>query len=172
MNSEEAFFVSPFTAVLWVILQLFWIAIFVLGSIVFKGESPFIFNYINIFLLILLIILPVLAFIVSFIFLPIHFSRTHISENGLRCTVFGKEIKRIQWSEIKYCTAFAPDGYHKVCIVFSKHVITEKERRKRIFYLNAQKNDLFFLPYKNSVLNALPEQYRPSRVYRLGEPLP
>jgi hypothetical protein len=104
---------------------------------------------------------------------PSSFSRTHISVEGLRCTAFGREIKRIGWNEITDCIAYIPNHYYigGPIIIFSAHPIEEKDRIK-VCEQNGMKNDMFFLPYNRSVLRALPKEYRPKRVYLTEERLP
>ncbi len=178
MSNKRSFYTNCFSAVSWCFNQFVCVGCILIAVFSLKGATWYI-SMRSIFVVLLFVVLPVLFFIHSFSTFSSCFSRIHISADGLRCTVLGKETKQIGWSEIKFSMALQTDRLHGTYIIYSTHDITQtiyddtkKKWKMNIFFLNGKKNDLFFLPYKKSVLQLLPEDLLPNQVYHYYEPLP
>ena len=177
MKTEKSFFTSTSTVVSSCFTLLFELSVIVLGVFILARDPQDLSNVSNlghIVFALFFFVLPSFCFGLELYCIPSYFSRIHISDEGLRCTVLGKEIKRIAWREVKECVALEPTFAYvgRVFIIYSVRPIETKDRNNNLFFLNGQKNDYFFMPYKNCVLEALPEEYRPALICRLGEELP
>ena len=178
MKNKESFYISSSSAFAWCFAQFACIGGILIAVLYFKGETQFIISIRNIVMFVIFVLFPIVSFIHAFSSLSSCFSRIHITSDGLRCTVLGKEIKKICWCDVKYCIALQTDRMHGTYIILSANDIMQQtydfgknKWKLTIFFLNGKKNDLFFLPYKKSVLQLLPEDFLPSRVYRYSEPL-
>ncbi len=174
---EKSFFVSYFICILYCFFCIFFFCILTLGlfGVLMAPLNDLakqdIFKLV--FFIIGLILLPTVFLVRLLLRFRTYFVRTHISEEGLTCTVFGKEFKRIKWSRVEHNIALELKypSFRKAFIVYSVRPVEEKDM-KGFYLLNGKKNDYFFLPYNRRVMEVLPKEYKPDRVYHVHEELP
>ena len=93
--------------------------------------------------------------------------KTKITENGIVCIRYGKQIKTILWSEVVQVVSIHLIDYtikmDAPLVLISGHEITEQERLKAREQIG-KKNDFFVLPFDRKTLKAIPKILRPKRV--------
>ena len=124
MRNKISFYTNFASAFFWCYSQLVCVGAILIAVFYFKDASQIKLNLESIVVILLFVLFPIVSIIHSFSTLCSCFSRIHISTDGLRCTVFGKEIKQIDWTEIKFCIALQTDRLHGTYIIYSTHDIT------------------------------------------------
>lgn len=92
-----------------------------------------------------------------------HFTaKTAIDSEGLHCTRFGRELKELNWEDVKevVCAKFTFSGY-TACVrerylMFSGHKLSENEKKNSVV-LAGNINDVIVVRYSEELVNAICE---------------